>query len=123
MPETCLLPHKPHSIVLSFIACRTLLLSGDFFLGGVIAGALSKLVLRLHGLPELTTLEKNRATAEALLLIVSMLRLGESGTLPQPVDDDAADRMVICMQVSQSCSASADLIGSRQWLGWGLLGA
>ncbi len=107
-------PYDPTKLFLSSIACRTLLLSGDFFLGGVIAGALSKLVLRLHGLPELTTLEKNRATAEALLLIVSMLRLGESGTLPQPVDDDAADRMVICMQVSQSCSAPADLGGSRQ---------
>jgi hypothetical protein len=41
----------------------------------------------------------NKATAEAMLLIVSVLRLGEWPDLPTPLDDDSRLRMMQCLQV------------------------
>lgn len=41
----------------------------------------------------------NKLTAEAMLYIVSILRLGESSSLPCPLDDDSKDRMMVCLQV------------------------
>lgn len=79
---------------------RSLLLGGDFFLGGVIAGTLTKLVLRLRALqPRLPAAELHRASAEAMLVIVSILRLGGSDKLPTPLDDDSSDRMIVCLRV------------------------
>lgn len=77
---------------------RALLLGGDFFLGGVVAAALTKLVLRLRalGAPRAAA---NRAAAQAMLSIASILRLGEWEGLPAPLDDDSRDRMVACLDV------------------------
>ncbi|KAF8073244.1 coatomer subunit beta-1 [Scenedesmus sp. PABB004] len=77
---------------------RALLLAGDFFLGGVVAATLTKLVLRLSalGVPRPGV---NRACASAMLAVVAMLRLGESPALPAPLDDDSRDRMAACVAV------------------------
>ncbi|KAF6255868.1 coatomer subunit beta [Scenedesmus sp. NREL 46B-D3] len=77
---------------------RSLLLVGDFFLGGVVAASLTKLVLRLagQGVPRAAV---HRASANAMLAIVAMLRLGESSALPTPLDDDSRDRMGSCIKV------------------------
>lgn len=77
---------------------RALLLGGDFFLGGVIAAALTKLVLRLRALGA-PAAAANRAAAGAMLSIASILRLGEWGGLPSPLDDDSRERMVACLNV------------------------
>jgi len=77
---------------------RSLLLGGDFFLGGVVAGTLTKLLLRLKGLGSISASALNQATAEAMLYIASMLRLGDSPALPCPLDDDSRDRMMVCLQ-------------------------
>ena len=74
---------------------RALLLSGDFFLGGVIAGTLTKLVLRLR---KLRGDGLQRLTARAMLAIASILRLGESPALQHPVDADSVERMVTCLK-------------------------
>jgi coatomer subunit beta len=77
---------------------RALLLGGDFFLGGVVATALTKLVLRLRtlGVPRAAA---NRASAAAMLSIASILRLGEWSGLPSPLDDDSRERMATCLEV------------------------
>jgi hypothetical protein len=64
---------------------RALLLGGDFFIGAVIAASVTKLLLRLRalGLPQR---ELNKATASGMLLIISILRLGDSPSLPTPLD-------------------------------------
>ena len=56
----------PPSIVLTHgcACCRAMLLAGDFFLGAVVAAALTKLILRLRTLG-LSTTDLNRRTAEA----------------------------------------------------------
>ncbi|KAA6416886.1 MAG: coatomer subunit beta-1-like [Trebouxia sp. A1-2] len=78
---------------------RALLLTGDYFLGGVVAGALTKLLLRLRKSTNADEMEVNKLTAEAMLYIVSILRLGESQASLHPRDDDAVDRMVTCLKV------------------------
>ena len=77
---------------------RSLILSGDFFLGAVVACTLTKLVLRLEEVQPLKV-EVNKASAQALLYMVSMLQLGESSVLPQPIDNDSRDRIVLCMRL------------------------
>lgn len=47
---------------------RTMLLSGDYFLGSVIAVTLAKLVLRLRTLGALSSSAANRVAAEAMLV-------------------------------------------------------
>lgn len=77
---------------------RAVLLTGDFFLGSVVATSLTKLVLRLFdlGAPEE---QRNLVHAEIMLYVVSMLRLGESPLLPHPIDDDSTDRLTLCLSV------------------------
>mmetsp|Transcript_7477 Transcript_7477/g.22650 ORF Transcript_7477/g.22650 Transcript_7477/m.22650 type:complete len:948 (-) Transcript_7477:239-3082(-) len=75
---------------------RALLLGSDFFLGGVIAGTLTKLALRLAklGVPAAAA---HATSAQAMLTIVSILRLGEAPNLPNPLDDDSRARMMACL--------------------------
>nr|BAC87706.1 coatomer subunit beta [Botryococcus braunii] len=101
LPSAGLTPATPN--------LRTLLLSGDFFLGGVIAGALTKLVLRQRkagGDP----VQLNRSMAEAMLYITSILRLGESPVLAHPADADSVDRMTTCLQALVSADEEAVLV-------------
>lgn len=82
--------------------CRTLLLSGDFFLGGVVAATLAKLVLRLRALgggggPGAL----NRTAAEAMLVGAAILRLGGSKAITHAIDDDSQDRIASALRVRQ----------------------
>lgn len=82
---------------------RALLLGGDYFLGAVIAATLTKLVLRLKELRALPPASVNRLTADVMLLIAAILRLGESGAAAQaglhPMDADSRDRMATCLRM------------------------
>ncbi|KAK6249342.1 hypothetical protein QUC31_020907 [Theobroma cacao] len=77
---------------------RSLLLTGDFFLGAVVACTLTKLILRLEEVQP-SKVEVNKATTQALLIMVSMLQLGQSSVLPHPIDNDSYDRIVLCMRL------------------------
>ncbi|KAL1340283.1 hypothetical protein HN51_026688 [Arachis hypogaea] len=77
---------------------RSLILSGDFFLGAVVACTLTKLVLRLEEV-QTSKVEVNKATSQALLIMVSMLQLGQSSVLPHPIDNDSHDRIVLCIRL------------------------
>ncbi|KAG4112823.1 hypothetical protein ERO13_D13G186400v2 [Gossypium hirsutum] len=77
---------------------RSLLLTGDFFLGAVVACTLTKLVLRLEEVQP-SKVEVNKATTQTLLILVSMLQLGQSHVLPHPIDNDSYDRIVLCMRL------------------------
>ncbi|CBI25297.3 unnamed protein product, partial [Vitis vinifera] len=77
---------------------RSLILSGDFFLGAVVACTLTKLVLRLEDVQELKT-EVNKLSTEVLLIMVSMLQLGRSSYFPHPIDNDSYDRIVLCIRL------------------------
>ncbi|CAM8986370.1 unnamed protein product [Rhodiola kirilowii] len=77
---------------------RSLILSGDFFLGAVVACTLTKLVLRMEGLQP-SKVEVNAATSNALLIMVSMLQLGQSSFLPHPIDNDSYGRILLCIRL------------------------
>ncbi|XP_028790903.1 coatomer subunit beta-1 [Neltuma alba] len=77
---------------------RSLILSGDFFLGAVIACTLTKLILRLEEV-QTSKVEVNKATTQALLIMVSILQLGQSSVLPHPIDNDSHDRIVLCIRL------------------------
>ncbi|CAK8574515.1 unnamed protein product [Lathyrus sativus] len=77
---------------------RSLILSGDFFLGAVVACTLTKLILRLEEV-QASKVEVNKATSQTLLITVSMLQLGQSSVLPHPIDNDSHDRIVLCMRL------------------------
>eukprot|EP00270_Netrium_digitus_P008466 TRINITY_DN2533_c0_g1_i1.p1 TRINITY_DN2533_c0_g1~~TRINITY_DN2533_c0_g1_i1.p1 ORF type:complete len:952 (-),score=238.19 TRINITY_DN2533_c0_g1_i1:259-3114(-) len=80
---------------------RALLLTGDFFLGSVVASTLTKLILRLEKLQQ-DKVELNKISADVLLYLVSILRLGQSAALQHPIDDDSADRTMLCIRVLTS---------------------
>ncbi|KAL6985089.1 hypothetical protein U1Q18_018467 [Sarracenia purpurea var. burkii] len=77
---------------------RSLLLTGDFFLGAVVACTLTKLILRLEEVQP-SKVEVNKALTQALLIMVSMLQLGQSSFLPHPIDNDSYDRVVLCIRL------------------------
>ncbi|KAF6152121.1 hypothetical protein GIB67_031443 [Kingdonia uniflora] len=90
---------------------RSLILTGDFFLGAVIACTLAKLVLRLEEVQP-SKAELNKASTRALLIMVSMLQLGRSSFLPHPIDNDSNDRIVLCIRLLSNTGDEA----RRIWL-------
>lgn len=91
-------PTLVHGSLASQGNLRSLLLSGDFFLGAVVACTLTKLVLRLEEVQP-SKLEVNKATTQALLYMVSMIQLGHSHVLSHPIDSDAYDRITLCIRL------------------------
>ncbi|KAE9616343.1 putative adaptor protein complex AP-4, epsilon subunit [Lupinus albus] len=77
---------------------RSLILSGDFFLAAVVSCTLAKLVLKLEEV-QTSKAEVNKTSAQALLIMVSILQLGQSSVLPHPIDNDSHDRIVLCIRL------------------------
>ncbi|KAL5204209.1 hypothetical protein ABZP36_009080 [Zizania latifolia] len=90
---------------------RSLILSGDFFLAAVVACTLTKLVLRLEEVQP-SKVEANRASTGALLIMVSILQLGQSSYLSHPIDNDSYDRIVLCVRLL--CNTGDDV--RKVWL-------
>lgn len=72
---------------------RKLILEGDFYLGAVLSTTLVKLIFRLHRNATPAKL-LNALTAEAILTMVSILRVGESSFVAKKIDEDSADRIL-----------------------------
>ncbi|XP_076901316.1 coatomer subunit beta-1-like [Bidens hawaiensis] len=98
--ETAFSPPMVVNMTLTLGNLRSLLLTGDFFLGAVVACTLTKLVLRLAEVQPSKS-EVNKATTQVLLIIVSMLQLGQSSFLLHPmIDNDFNnDRIVLCIRL------------------------
>ncbi|XP_048227664.1 coatomer subunit beta-1 [Ricinus communis] len=90
---------------------RSLILTGDFFLGAVVACTLTKLVLRLEEVQP-AKVEVNKASSHALLIMVSMIQLGQSPVLPHPIDNDSYDRILLCIRLL--CNTGDDI--RKIWL-------
>eukprot|EP00232_Nephroselmis_pyriformis_P004938 CAMPEP_0182913626 /NCGR_PEP_ID=MMETSP0034_2-20130328/38136_1 /TAXON_ID=156128 /ORGANISM="Nephroselmis pyriformis, Strain CCMP717" /LENGTH=928 /DNA_ID=CAMNT_0025050353 /DNA_START=200 /DNA_END=2986 /DNA_ORIENTATION=- len=93
---------------------RALLLSGDFFLGSVVATTLTKLVLRLGDLSGMDTVAVNAQKAEVMLYLVSIMRLGESPNMTHPIDNDSSDRITLCLRVLSSGDEGVQDVWLRQ---------
>ena len=78
---------------------RSLLLHGDFFLGACLAATLTKLVLRYNEAIGPASEEANKETASALLLLVSILRVGTVSSAAKPIDPDSQQRVTLCIRI------------------------
>ena len=75
-----------------------LVCTGDFVVGSSIAAALTKLVLRSMD-HNIGASVKNALSADVMLILTSMLSLGQSPALSAPVDADCYDRIAMCVRV------------------------
>ncbi|KAF9235057.1 adaptin N terminal region-domain-containing protein [Melanogaster broomeanus] len=76
---------------------RALLLGGDFFTGAVLAAALTKLVLR-YDEQTVDRASANALRAEAMLIMTSIIRVGQSKFVTVPIDQDSNERILNCIQ-------------------------
>ena len=76
---------------------RQLILDGDYYLSTVLSSTLTKLVMRYSEISS----DKNRANAlraEAMLIMISILRVGQSQFVKAPIDEDSVDRIMSCVR-------------------------
>ncbi|GAA5868542.1 hypothetical protein JCM8547_003180 [Rhodosporidiobolus lusitaniae] len=80
---------------------RALILGGDFYTATVLAATLTKLVMRFK---EITAREGgeqrsvNELRAESMLIMTSIIRVGQSHFASVPIDEDAQERIMACLQ-------------------------
>jgi coatomer subunit beta len=76
---------------------RWLILDGDYYLATVLASTLTKLVMRYS---EITKDEgrTNALKAEAMLIMISIIRVGQSQFVKAPIDEDSVDRIMSCVR-------------------------
>lgn len=73
------------------------MLGGDFYTASVLASTLAKIVLRFS---ELSTNEQavNALRAEAMLIMTSLIRVGQSKFSAVPIDEDSVERISTCLE-------------------------
>merc|ERR1712136_313734 len=92
---------------------RQFLLDGDFFIGAALATSLVKLGLR-HAKVALNVKAHNAFTAEAMLVMASILHFGRSGLPKKPINDDDWDRIALCIRVlADSAPFMANIFGQQ----------
>lgn len=76
---------------------RQLILDGDFYLGTVLSATLAKLVMRHHEISK-DSARTNALRAEAMLIMISIIRVGQSPFVKAPIDEDSVDRIMSCIR-------------------------
>ncbi len=76
---------------------RQLILDGDYFLATVLSSTLTKLVMRHSEISE-DTPRTNALRAEAMLIMISIIRVGQSQFVKTPIDEDSVDRIMSCIR-------------------------
>lgn len=76
---------------------RQLILDGDYYLATVLSSTLTKLVMR-HAEVSQDTARTNALRAEAMLIMISIIRVGQSQFVKAPIDEDSVDRIMTCVR-------------------------
>lgn len=76
---------------------RQLILDGDYYLGTVLSSTLTKLVMR-HSEISSDQARTNALRAEAMLIMISIIRVGQSHFVKAPIDEDSVDRIMSCVR-------------------------
>jgi coatomer subunit beta len=76
---------------------RQLILDGDFYLASVLSTTLTKLVMR-HSEISASKERTNALRAEAMLIMISIIRVGQSQFVKTPIDEDSVDRIMSCVR-------------------------
>lgn len=87
---------------------RQLILDGDFYLASVLSSTLTKLVMR-HSEISKDKARTNALRAEAMLIMVSIIRAGQSQFVKQPIDEDSVDRIMSCVRSLAEFAQKKDL--------------
>lgn len=76
---------------------RQLILDGDYYLASVLSSTLTKLVMR-HSEISSDSARTNALRAEAMLIMISIIRVGQSQFVKAPIDEDSIDRIMSCVR-------------------------
>lgn len=76
---------------------RQLILEGDYYLATVLSSTLTKLVMR-HSEISKDLARTNALRAEAMLIMISIVRVGQSQFVKMPIDEDSVDRIMTCVR-------------------------
>lgn len=87
---------------------RQLILDGDYYLGTVLSSTLVKLVMR-HAECSGDQARTNALKAEAMLIMISILRVGQSQFVKAPIDEDSVDRIMSCVRSLAEFSGKREL--------------
>ena len=87
---------------------RQLILDGDYFLATVLSSALTKLVMR-HSEISNDSARTNALRAEAMLIMISIIRVGQSQFVKAPIDEDSVDRIMSCVRSLAEFAQKKDL--------------
>ena len=87
---------------------RQLILDGDFYLASVLSSALTKLVMRHAEISE-DAARTNALRAEAMLIMISIIRVGQSQFVKAPIDEDSVDRIMSCVRSLAEFAQKKDL--------------
>ena len=87
---------------------RQLLLDGDYYLATVLSSTLTKLVMR-HAEISKDGARMNLLRAEAMLIMVSIIRVGQSQFAKTPIDEDSIDRIMSCVRCLADFAQKKDL--------------
>ena len=76
---------------------RQLILDGDYYLAAVLSSTLTKLVMRISEISQ-DAAQTNRLRAEAMLIMISIIRVGQSQFVKTLIDEDSVDRIMSCVR-------------------------
>ncbi|GAO14292.1 uncharacterized protein UV8b_07448 [Ustilaginoidea virens] len=92
---------------------RQLILDGDYYLATVLSSTLVKLVMR-HSEISADEARTNALRAEAMLIMISILRVGQSQFVKAPIDEDSIDRIMSCVRSLAEFESNKEL--GKVWL-------
>lgn len=82
-----------------FAKLRSMLLGGDSFLAACLASSVTKMILRFCKIRRHGTIASNQQIAKGLLMLSSILRIGEgSKDAKKALDRDSRQRILVCIQ-------------------------
>ncbi|KAF7197077.1 Coatomer subunit beta [Pseudocercospora fuligena] len=87
---------------------RQLILDGDYFLATVLSSTLTKLVMRFSEISD-DQARVNALRAEAMLIMISIIRAGQSQFVKAPIDEDSVDRIMSCVRSLAEFQQKKDL--------------
>jgi coatomer subunit beta len=87
---------------------RQLVLDGDYYLATVLSSTLTKLVMR-HSEISKDEARTNALRAEAMLIMISIIRVGQSQFVKTFIDEDSIDRIMSCVRSLSEFAQKSEL--------------
>ncbi len=87
---------------------RQMILDGDYYLASVLSSTLTKLVMRHSEISD-DVERTNALRAEAMLIMISIIRVGQSQFVKAPIDEDSVDRIMSCVRSLAEFAEKKDL--------------